>query len=173
MDDKLTIFIAVTAGAVVLQMLILAGMFFTLRKLSARMQSVTDDLQSRVVPLLEDGKKLTADVHQLLETTRPRLDVILDNVSVVSTTVRNQTHAVDTALTAFMDRARLHATRVDELLTRTFNRVEDTSSKLQNTVLSPFRHLNGVLQGIGVGLETLFQKSKQPKNGKHNDEMFI
>ena len=38
MDDKLTIFIAVTAAAVVLQMFILAAMFFTLRKLSGRMQ---------------------------------------------------------------------------------------------------------------------------------------
>ena len=48
-----------------------------------------------------------------------------------------QTQKVDAALTAFMDRARLQAIRADEMLTRTFDQVEDTSSKVQHTVLSP------------------------------------
>jgi hypothetical protein len=173
MDDKLTIFIAVTAAAVVLQMLILAAMFFTLRKLSAFAEQQGQELSSRVLPLLEQTKKLTTDVQGLLETARPKVDVILDNASVISTTARGQTEKIDAALTAFTDRARLQAIRVDEIVTRTFDRVEDTSAKVQHTVLSPFKHLNGVLQGIGIGLETLFQKSGQPRNGKHNDEMFI
>ena len=51
---------------------------------------MTEDLH-RALPLLEQSKKLTTDVQSLLETTRPKLDVILDNVSVVSTTARDQT----------------------------------------------------------------------------------
>ncbi len=173
MDDKLTIFIGVTAAAVVLQMLILAGMFFVMRRMAARVQSVTEELQSRVTPLLEDAKKLTTDVQSLLETSRPKVDVILENASVISTTAREQTQKVDAALTSFMDRAKLQAIRADEMLTRTLDRVQDTSAKVQQTVTSPFKHLNGVLQGLGAGLETLFQKSRQPRNGKQNDEMFI
>ena len=173
MDDKLTIFIAITSAAVVLQMLILAGMFFVMRRMATRMQSLTEDVQSRVLPLVEDAKKLTSEAQSLLQTTRPKLEAILENVSVVSTTARDQTQKLDAALTAFMDRARLHAIRADELFTRTFDRVEDTSSKVQHTVLSPFKHLNGVLQGIGVGLDTLIRKSKRPRNGKPTDEMFI
>jgi hypothetical protein len=173
MDDKLTIFTAVTAAAVVLQMLILAAMFFVMRRMAARMKSVTEDLQSRVTPLLDDAKKLTTDVQSLLEITRPKVDVILDNASVISTTARDQTQKVDAALTAFTDRARLQVIRVDEMLTRTLDQVEHTSEKVQHSVLSPIRHVNGVLQGIGVGIETLFQKSRQPRNGRHNDEMFI
>jgi hypothetical protein len=173
MDDKLTIFIAVTAAAVVLQMLILAAMFFTMRKLSGRVTTLADDLYPRVLPLLEETKTLTRDVQGMLETSRPKVEAILDNASVISTTARNQTQKIDVALTDFMDRAKIHAIRADELVTRTFDKLEDASSKVQNTVTAPFKHLNGVLQGIGVGLETLFQKSKQPKNGKQNDEMFI
>ena len=173
MDDKLTIFIGVTAAAVVLQMLILAAMFGVMRSMSKRMQSLTEDLRSRILPLLDDAKKLTADVQSVLNTTRPKVDVILENASVISTTAREQTQKVDAALTSFMDHAKLQAIRADEMLTRTLDRVEDTSAKVQHTVVSPFKHLNGVLQGLGVGLETLFQKSRQPRNGKHNDEMFI
>lgn len=169
MDDKLTLFIEVTAAAVVLQMLILAAMLALLLRLSSRFQ----DLQSRALPLIEDSKKLASNVQTLLNTARPRVDKILDNASAISTTARTQTQKADVALTAFMDRARLQAIRADEMLTRTLDQVEHTSEKVQSSVLSPVRHLNGVLQGIGVGLETLFQKSRQPKNGRHNDEMFI
>ena len=130
MDEKLTIFIGVTAAAVVLQMLILLGMFLILRKLSMRLQSVTQDLQSRLHPLLDDGKKLVADAHALLETSRPKVDVILDNVSMVSTTARSQAQKVDASLTAVLDRSRLQAVRADELLTRTFDRLEETSAKV-------------------------------------------
>ena len=173
MDDKLTIFIAVTAAAVVLQMLILAGMFFTVRKLAAFGQQQAEELTSRVIPLLQETKKLTTDVQTLVETARPKLDVILDNVSVVSSSARDETKKLEATLNAFMDRARLHAIRADEMLTRTLDKVEDTSSKVQNSVMTPIRHLNGVLQGIGVGLEAFFQKQKPPQNGRHNDEMFI
>ncbi len=173
MDDKLTIFIAVTAGAVVLQMLILAGMFFTIRKLSAHITQLSDDLVPRIVPVLEQTKKLTSDVQSMLETTRPKLDVILDNAAVVSSTAREQTQKLDVALTGFMDRAKIQAIRADELVTRTFDRVEDTSSKVQNTVTAPFKQVNAILQGVGAGLETLFNKSRQPRNGKHQDDMFI
>ena len=55
---------------------------------------------------------------------------------------------------------RLHAIRADEMVTRTFDRVEDTTEKVQNTVTVPVQAPIGILQGIGVGLETLFQKSE-------------
>ena len=169
MDDKLTLFIEATAAAVVLQMLILAVIAAIMWRLSARVQ----DLQARAMPLIEDSKRLATNVQTLLETARPKINVIVDNVSAISTTARNQTEKLDASLTGFMDRARLQAIRADEMLTRTFDRVEDTTSKVENSVMSPLRHLNGVLQGIGAGLETLFQKSRQARNGRHNDEMFI
>lgn len=173
MDDKLTIFIAVTAAAVVTQMLILAVIAAVLWRLSARMHSLSDQLESRALPVLQDAKKLTADVQSFLETARPKVDVLLENASVISTTAREQTQKVDAALTDFMDRARLQTIRIDEMLTRTLDQVEVTKSKVEHTVLSPLKHLNGVLQGIGTGLEALFQKAGQARNGRHNDEMFI
>jgi len=171
--DNTTIFIAVTAAAVVLQMLILLGMFLVTRKLAARVTSLSEELESRVLPLLEDGKRLMSDTHQLLETTRPKLDVILDNASVISTTARTQAQELETTLKAFLDKARLQAIRADELLTRTMDRVEETSSKVEHTVMSPIKHFNGILQGIGVGVEAFFNKANRPRNGRPRDEMFV
>ena len=171
--DNLTIFIAVTAAAVVLQMLILLGMFLVTRKLTVHIMYLSDELESKILPLLQDGKKLMTDTHQLLEVTRPKLDLILDNASVISTTARTQTQELEVSIKAFMDRARLQAIRADELFTRTVDRVEQTTSKLEHTVLSPIKRINGILQGIGVGLETFFNKTSRPRNGRPRDEMFV
>jgi hypothetical protein len=165
MDDKLTIFIGVTAAAVVLQMLILAGMFFTVRKLSKRVQSLTDDMESKLKPML-------ADMQAFVQTARPKLEHIIDNASSISTTAKTQAGDLDVTVKAFMGRARLQAIRVDQMVTRTLDNVENATTKVQNTVVSPLRHLNGVLQGIGVGLEAFFDKQKRSRNGQ-NDEMFI
>ena len=63
MDEKLTIFIAITAAAVVLQMLILLGMYMAVRKLSVRMEALADKvedttgtLQARVLPVIDNVK---------------------------------------------------------------------------------------------------------------------
>jgi hypothetical protein len=50
MDERLTLFIAVTAAAVVLQMLILLGMYIAVRKLSARMEALADRVEDTTVP---------------------------------------------------------------------------------------------------------------------------
>jgi uncharacterized protein YoxC len=173
MDDKLTIFIEVTAAAVVLQMLILGGMFLFLLKLGKRMEALSEDLETRVKPLLEDGKKLSTEVQAMLSTTRPKIELILDNASALSVTARTKAEQVDASLSAFMDRAHLQGIRVDELVTRTLDRVETTSSKVEHAVTTPLKHINGVLQGIGVGVEAFFEKQRKPRNGGHNDEMFI
>src|SRR5271157_335607 len=88
MDDKLTIFIAVTAAAVVLQVFILLALYLAVRKLSARLESVVDETQSRVFPLLENAKSMQQDVKAFLEISRPKIDVILDNAAHVTTTAR-------------------------------------------------------------------------------------
>ena len=75
MDEKLTIFIAVTSAAVVLQMLILAGMYFAIRKLATKLTTVTEEVKTQAMPLLEDGKQLQATIKQIVETSAPKAGV--------------------------------------------------------------------------------------------------
>jgi hypothetical protein len=180
MDDKLTIFIAVTAGAVVLQMLILLGMFLSIRKLSARLESVTSDIESRVLPLLDNAKpvlenlkSLQQEAKSLIELWRPKVDVILDNVASVSTTARTDIERVEVTLNDLLDRLRLQVIRADEMVTRTMDKVEETSEKVQHTVLSPVRQVSGILSGLSAGMNAFFSGRRRPRNGASNDEMFI
>ncbi len=173
MDDKLTIFIAITAAAIVLQMLILFVMCVVLYKLSARLKTAVDEGEARVFPLLENTKVLLQDVKTSLETMRPKVDVILDNAAHVTTTARTDADRLQTTFNDLLDRVRLQVIRADEMVTRTMDRVEETSEKVQHSVMSPLRQVSGVLQAINVSVGTYFNNQKRRRNGGPSDEMFI
>lgn len=172
MDEKLTIFIAVTSGAVVLQMLILAGMFFTLRKLAKRVETVTDEVKTQAMPLLENGKHIQAQVQQILDTSSPKLALVLDNAAAITTSAHNGIGRVESTLNDVLDRARLQVIRADEMVTRAMDQVEDTTEKVAHSVTSPVKHASGIVHGISTGFGTYFGQ-KRPRKPRPSDEMFI
>jgi len=172
MDDKLTIFIAVTSGAVVLQMLILAGMFFTVRALSTHLKSAADEIKAQAFPLLEDGKALQADIKMVLETSAPKVELVLDNAAKISTTAYSGIGRVESTINDILDRARLQVIRADEMVTHAMDAVEDTTEKVAHTVTSPVKHASGLVQGITAGFGAYFGQ-KRKRDGGPSDEMFI
>ena len=172
MDDKLTyVLIAITA-AVVLQMLILAGMFWTLRKLSLHLKTVTDEVKAQALPLLETTKTLQADVKRIVETSSPKLELVLDNAAAISTTAHAGIGRVESTVNDLLDRARVQIIRADEMVTRAMDSVEDTTEKVAHSVTSPIKHASGIMQGISTGLGAYFSQ-KRPRNAGPSDEMFI
>jgi hypothetical protein len=171
--DKLTVFIALTGIAVLLQAGVLMAMYFTMRKSGERMEALASEVKTKVLPTVER-------VQQMLTELGPRLEVIVDNLEGATTVIRSQIERVDATVTDAMDRARLQIIRGDELLTRTMDRVEYTSEIVQKTVVSPVRQLSGLMQGITVGLEFLFGGRNRRNGGSREerrpvpqDEMFI
>jgi hypothetical protein len=171
--DKLTVFIALTGIAVLLQAGVLMAMYFTMRKSSERMEALACEVKTKVMPTVEQAQEMLTEM-------RPQLEVIVDNLEGATTAIRSQIERVDATVTDAMDRARLQIIRGDELLTRTLDRVEQTSDMVQKTVVSPVRQLSGLMQGITVGLEFLFGGRNRRNGGSREerrpvpqDEMFI
>jgi ABC-type transporter Mla subunit MlaD len=180
MDDKLTLFIAITAAAVVLQMLILLAMYLAVRKLGTRIEALagkveetTGTLVPKVLPLLEEVAAMQKEVKAFAESARPKVNVILDNLSNITTTTRGSVDRIDATVNDAVDRIRLQVIRGDEMLTRTMDRVEETTEKVQHTVMSPVRQVSGIAQAISAGIGTFFHNQKRRRNGGPSDEMFI
>jgi hypothetical protein len=140
-------FIVVTALAVVIQMGVLIGLYLGVR------------------PLL-------ATVQKMLQDYRPTLDVLLNNAAATATTVKQQTDRLEAAVAEISDRVRLRANRLDELVGRTFDRVENATELVNRSAV---RQTSGVAQGIAVGLATLFSTNSHTRaKGEasiHTDEM--
>src|SRR5512133_3517242 len=111
-NTALTIFVGVTAAAVVLQMLILLGMYFAMRKSRAKIESLGEEVKTKVLPTAELA-------HEMITDLRPKLTTVLDNVAVSTTVLRNQMERMDATLTDIIDRTRLQVIRADEFVNHT------------------------------------------------------
>jgi transcriptional regulator with PAS, ATPase and Fis domain len=171
MDDKLTVFIALTGVAVLLQAGVLLAMYLTMRKSSERMEALAAEIKTKVLPTIDQAQ-------QMLTEVAPQVKVIVGNAEHATNVLRSQLERIDATVNDVVDRARLQIIRGDELLTRTMDKVEHTSEVVQKTVVSPVRQITGLVQGITVGLEYFFGRGR--RNGRSRerrpvpqDEMFI
>ena len=173
METLTTIFIVVTALAVVLQAGLLLGMFLAMRKTNARVQSLAEEVKTKALPTLDSA-------HALLTDIRPKLEMIADNLAETTSTIRNEVQRVDATVNDVVDRARLQVIRADDLLSRTLDRVEETSEIVHKTVVSPVRQFSGLIQGVTAGIEFLVGgrgrrngRTRDTRRPVPQDEMFI
>ena len=168
MDNNLLIwFIAVTAAAVLLQAGILLGMYFAVRKTSAKVESLSAEVKTRVLPTAELA-------HAMMSDLRPKIETLVDNVSVSTTVLRAQLERIDATLTDIVDRTRLQVIRADEFLTSTMDKLEETRESVQRTVVSPVRQISGLMHGLTVGVEAFFNRRRSRNSPTvQQDEMFI
>jgi hypothetical protein len=172
--DKLTpVFIFLTGAAVMLQAGILLAMYLAMRNSASRIEAITSEVKTKVLPTLEQTQVFLAEIG-------PKLHVIADNLQDSTTVLRDQVLRVDATVKDAMDRGRLQIIRADELVTRTLDRVQQTSDMVHQTVISPVRRLSGLVQGLTVGLEFLFGgRARRNGGGREErrpvpqDEMFI
>ncbi|MGA8501447.1 MAG: hypothetical protein WB683_07860 [Candidatus Sulfotelmatobacter sp.] len=171
--ENLTVFVALTGAAVALQAGVLVAMYVTMRKSSARMEALAIEVKTKALPTLETAQAMLTEL-------RPQLTLIADNLTETTHSVRSQVERMDATVNDVVDRARLQIIRADELLSRTLDRVEETSDMVHNTVVSPVRQFAGLIQGVTAGIEFLLGNRRR-KNGSGRearrpvpqDEMFI
>jgi ElaB/YqjD/DUF883 family membrane-anchored ribosome-binding protein len=167
MNGLLIIFIAVTAAAVLLQAGILAGMYFAMRKTSAKVESLAEEVKTKVLPTAELA-------HSMMSELRPKIATVVDTGSVSTTMQRTQMERVDATLTDIVDRTRLQVIRADEFVNTTMDKLEETREAVQKTVVSPVRQLSGLMRGVSAGFEALFSRRRERNSvSAPQDEMFI
>jgi len=163
---SLNVFIAVTAAAVVLQAGILVAMFVAMRKTSARIESLAEEVRTKILPLAETARSMITEM-------RPKIEIAAANVSETTTLVRAQLERLDATLNDVVDRARLQVIRADDLVTRTMDRVEETTDIVHKAVVSPVRRIAGLLQGLTAGMDYLVGSRRRRRQEAPQDEMFI
>jgi len=167
METRFTVLLIEIGVALLLQIGILLAILGAVKKSSARMQSLAEEVQRRALPTLDAAQSL-------LQTTKPKIEELVANAAAASNTIKAQVDRLDVTVSDAIDRVRLHVIRADELVTRTIDRVEETSDIVHHTVISPVRQISAVVQGLTAGLGSLMG-GRRPRNhsGQPQDEMFI
>src|ERR1019366_3976543 len=115
----LSIFIAGTAAAVVLQAGILLAMYLAVRKTSARVGALAEEVRTKVLPTVETAQSMLVEL-------RPKIETAVANVSETTSMIRAQLQRIDATVSDVIDRSRLQVIRADDLVTRTLDKVEET-----------------------------------------------
>jgi hypothetical protein len=166
-NTVITIFVIVAAAAILLQAGILFGMFFAMRKTSAKVESLAEEVKTKVLPTAELA-------HSMITDLRPKIETVADNVSVSTTMLRTQLERIDATLTDIVDRTRLQVIRADEFVNTTMDKLEETREAVQRTVVSPVRQISGLMHGVSAGVEAFFGRRRpRPTPNSQQDEMFI
>jgi len=166
METRFTILLFEVGVAIVIQIVLLAAVLSAVKKSTKRMESLADEIQKRAIPTLDAAQ-------QLITNTKPRIEEIIANAAESSATLKAQIDRLDNTVTEIVDRTRLHVIRADNLVGRTMDRVEETTELVHTTVISPIRHISGIVQGLTAGLTSLLGRRGRNSGPGGSDEMFI
>ncbi len=174
MDGWVEAFIVIAAVAIVLQLAVLSAMALSIKKTSEQLTKMAGEVQSRTLPILETTNAILSD-------TKPRLDIITNNLAETSVLLKKQLQRLETTVDDIVDRTRLQVIRADEMVTRTLDKVEETTEAVHHTVISPVRQVAAVVQGITSALGVFMgsDKRRKKKEGERarkatqDEELFI
>jgi len=166
MNTLLIVFIVVTAFAVLIQAGILWGMYVAMRKTSGKVELLAEEVRTKVIPTAQLAQEMITEL-------RPKLLTVADNVSASTTVLRTQLERLDATLTDIVDRTRLQVIRADEFVNSTMDKLEQTREAVQRTVVSPVKHLTGIMHGLSVGFEAFLGRRREHSATVPQDEMFI
>lgn len=163
-------FVIVAAVAIVLQAVILYALYKMMSQTTARMENIAGRLEQQTTPVL-----VTA--HSILEDAQPKLAEITSNLAESTATVRAHVAQMAEATGEIVDRARMQAARLDELVSSTVDKIEITTDFVQHSVIGPVRRVQAILQAVSAGLSFL-RANRARRKADHNssgvdEEMFI
>jgi hypothetical protein len=173
MESWFIVLSIVSTVALIVQVTILALLFFEAKRTMEKVNRATDDLNARVGPML-------TRVQLLLDDTQPKITSMVNDASHVVYLARGQAQKVDRVMTDAADRLRGQIVHADRILTGALEAVEDAGIQMRRSVLQPVKRASALLTGIKVGLDLL--RSRRSSSGttppdepseQQEEELFI
>jgi hypothetical protein len=162
-NTLLTIFVAISAIALLMQFVMLLGLFLIARK-----------LQQAILPMIPQ-------IEAIIGTTRRTVDSVSVHIEKIGTTsnaildvTRQQVHKIDELLSDAAIRAKVQMERAEMVLDDSMTRVQQTVTAVQSGVLRPIREVYGVLSGLRTALAYLGRGGRPTvDHATADEEMFI
>jgi hypothetical protein len=158
------------AVALIVQVAILAALWFETKRTMNRVTHLATDLHSRVSPIL-------TRVQILLDDTQPKISNMVADAAHVVYLARGQAQKVDRVFTDAADRLRGQLLHADRILTGTLEAVEDAGSQFRRSFWRPVQKASALVQGIKVGIDLLRSRRAMPAvrgdASEQEEELFI
>jgi methyl-accepting chemotaxis protein len=161
-------FIVIAAVAIVIQMVILLAMLLSMKGAIEKFTKIADDLTARIDPIL-------LRTNRILEDSEDKIASIMADGAEVTRLARGQAQKIDRVFTDSLERVRVQVIRADQILAGALEVIEDTGTKVRNTLWGPVHQVSAVLKGVKVGIDVLrgVQRRAEPDGAPQDEELFI
>lgn len=153
-DWVMPLFTIVVAVALLMETLVIAVMFIAFRRLTGRIEKLTDRVQGRVFPLISQFQ-----LH--FDEVQPRISDAVIQASELVNSARTQVERADRVITETTDRLRIKLVQADQTITGSLELIEDTGSKIRRAVLAPVRSIKALTAGIQTGINVYRTRSRE------------
>jgi hypothetical protein len=153
-DWVMPLFTIVVAVALLMETLVIAVMFIAFRRLTGRIEKLTDRVQGRMFPLI-------SQFQLRFDEVQPRISDTVIQASELVHSARTQVERADRVITETTDRLRIKLVQADQTITGSLELIEDTGSRIRRGVLAPFRSIKALTAGIQTGINVYRTRSRE------------
>lgn len=168
-DTLLMVFTGILAFAVLVQTILLFGIFRVIRQMSVWVDGVGKDLIRNVELISSKVDEGLTAVRSVSEGMKP----ILGSLAQTAEVVHSRVVEVDAFLVEATNTARLEIARVQETIHSATERAQQIIETLHDNILTPLSELGALTRGIRVGFDALFRRRRNPSRSAQDEEMFI
>jgi hypothetical protein len=156
----LTIFVALTALAVMTQAGVLVAIYMVSKRHAEQMERFMNETRELMVPI---------------RTITENLRVASANIVEIGVVAREQFRRVEGMVSDTHEVLQTQLARLDSATREIVERVSGTAQALQDSVVRPVREVAAIARGVGRGLEALFfRRHRSTVDQAHTDEeLFI
>ena len=160
MEGLLTLFVALTAIAVVTQAGVLIAIYIVSKRLSEQVDRFLKDAHELMVPM---------------KSTAGNLKTLSEDMIELGLSAKEQFRRVEAMVTDAGESFHVQLERFDRVSKDIAERIDETAEIVQNSIISPVREVSAFAKGLSRGFQALFfRKSRSAAGAAHEDEeLFI
>ena len=167
-ETLLTIFVGLTAFALLMQAIVLLVFFLKIRKIIASVQTDVQELRTAATPIITKSR-------ELLERVAPKLDAVTTDLAEMARELRHQGAEVQATVGDILDRVHRQSSRIDSMFTSAVDGVEHASNVVADTVNKPLRQASAIMAAAKAFLNVMTsgRRLSRPARIATDQDMFV
>ena len=160
MEGLLTLFVALTAIAIITQAGVLVGIYVMSRRLSEQVERFMKDTREMIVP-----------IRSIAENLR----IASANIVEIGLSARDQFRRVEAMVTDTGEALHVQLERFDRVSQNIMDRINETAEIVQDSVVRPAREVAAVAKGLTRGFGAFFfgRGRSTVDQARQDEELFI
>src|SRR5437762_9516165 len=159
LEGLLTLFVAMTAVAIVVQAGVLVGIYIMSKRLAEQVERFMKETRELMVPVRSIAENLRTASANLVE---------------IGLSARDQFRRVEAMVTDTGEALHVQLERFDRVSQNVVDRINETAEIVQDSVVKPAREVAAVAKGLSRGFGAFFFRNRSTVDqARQDEELFI